>query len=69
VSKEIRPRSGFVERIDGTREEVRFVPMDDPDMFLAVTLDGQRVWLGTHDTITADILGKGQSIAVMLKLR
>jgi len=57
-----------VERNDGSRTEVRFVPTGDPDVFLAVTTDGERICLGQQDTLTADALGPSQIINVTLRL-
>lgn len=65
----IRPRAGVVVRTDGTRFDVRFVPTGNPDVFLAVTPDGDPVVLGPADSILADVLAPGQTITVSLRLR
>ena len=69
MSNCVRPRSGYVKHDDGSRTAVRFVPTGEPDTFLAVTVDGARVYLGQDDTLTADVLRPGQIITVLLRLR
>jgi hypothetical protein len=59
---EVRPRKGTLIREDGERIPLRFVPTEDADTFLAVTVDGEAVTLGTGDAITVDMLGPGQAV-------
>ncbi len=59
---EVRPRVGLLVRTDGTREQVRFIPTEDPKMFLAVTIDGERITIRPEDQLKVDVIGPGQSI-------
>lgn len=57
-----RPRVGSLKRVDGTVIALRFVPTGDPQRFLAVTVDGDRIVCRNGDRVTVDVLGAGQSV-------
>jgi hypothetical protein len=67
MSDEIRPRGGWVEREDGSRTEVRYIPTSEPNAFLAVSIDGDPIELDLTERITADALGPGQCIKVTVR--
>jgi hypothetical protein len=48
---------------------VRFIPTEDPLVFLPVTVDGERLVLDPRDTMTVDMLGPGQSIYISVGWR
>lgn len=58
----VRPRAGLVYRAAGYVEEARFVPSADPRVFLAVTVDGERIRLRYGDGLGIDQLGPGQTV-------
>lgn len=59
---EIRPRAGYILHMSGAHTPVRFVPTEDPSVFLAVTVDGEPIVVEAHAHFCVDIVGPGQSI-------
>lgn len=67
---EVRPRSGWIDHVDGTRTPLRYEPTDDdPRVFSAATADGKPVFVGPHDRAYVDVLGPGQEVVFKLRLR
>jgi hypothetical protein len=58
----VRPTHGLITRADGSTEPVRYVPTDDPNEFLPVTVDGEPVRLRLGESLSADVLGPRQAI-------
>lgn len=65
---DVRPHHGWVDRKDGTRTDVRYVPTEDPDMFLAVSIDGEPIEIEQGDSLRVDVIGPGQRIEVKVAM-
>lgn len=59
----VRPSAGRIVRaLDGAEVALRFVPTEDPRVFLAVTVDGDQVDVEAGDELHVDVIGPGQTI-------
>lgn len=65
MTEDPRPRTGTVTRAGGEIIDVRYIE-DTPGVFRAIDLDGQPVEVHHGDTVHADLLGPGQSLALSL---
>lgn len=68
---EMRPRIGELRRRHPPGREVvpvRFVRTADPLVFVAVTIDGERIAMLPGDQLLVDLLGPGQSVSTDLDL-
>lgn len=63
---ETRPRGGWVQHRDGTETAVRFVPTEDPAVFLAVNIDGDPIELEFNESLLIDKLHPGQRVKVLV---
>lgn len=63
----IRPRVGEVRCRDGVVTPVRFVQTEDPLVFVAVTVDGERIVMQAGDQLLVDMLGPGQMVSTDLE--
>lgn len=54
TDNERRPRHGTIHRITGIVQPIRFIETSEPDVFLAVTVDGERVQIGYGEQVTVE---------------
>lgn len=57
-----RPRIGHVEHKDGTHTPLRFADTDEPDVFQAITLTGERAMIRSGEPICMDMIREGQAV-------